>query len=135
MASVTEYSAIQEKTMREIVKNDNKFHSSYYISDIPFAEMLQTSSDGLAFTIASATVTLVVPGGTARIDLRHSEEQKCWFFTVVIGAEEIKGIVHFNTVYNAKGIAAFSFLNDTTLDDDDSITRQLPYANFFIMEK
>lgn len=135
MAKVTEYSEIQEKAMREVVKNDNNFHTSYYIADAPFVEMLQTDENGMSFTIGGATVSLVVPGGTARIDLRRSEEQKCWFFTVLINDEEIKGIVHFNSVYNAKGISSFMFVNETALDDYDSINRLLPYSNFFIMEK
>lgn len=135
MANVTEYSEIQQQAMRKIVKNDNNFHTSYYIADVPFAEMLQTNADGITFTIASATVSLVVPGGTAKIDLRHSDEQKCWFFTAEIGGEEIKGIVHFNTAYNAKGLNTIVFLNETALDDDESITRLLPYSNIFIMGK
>lgn len=135
MASITEYNGIQADTMKEVVKNDNGFHTSFFIADVPFSEMAQINADGKTFTLASATVSLMVSGGTARIDLRHSEEQKCWFFTVAIGTEEIKGIVHFNTVYNAKGLHSFVFLNETELDDDASITRLLPYANFFIMEK
>lgn len=135
MASVTDYSDIQAKAMTEAYKNDNGFHTIFYASDLPFSEMLQVNSDGMSFTNASSTVTLVVPGGTARIDLRHSEEQKCWFFTIEYGGEETKGIVHFNTLYNAKGMHSFMFLNDSNLDDDESITRLLPYSNFFIMVK
>ena len=135
MADITEYSNAQANMMREIVRNDGGFHTSFSISDTPFMEMQRVSGDGMTFTDASATVSLVTDGGTARIDLRHSDERRCWFFTFTEGLEEIKGIIHFNTVYNAKGFVAFAFMNDSGLDDDDSITRLLPYTNFFVMRK
>lgn len=135
MADTTEYSDIQAKAMKSAHSNDNEFHTTFYISDVPFAEMLQTNADGLSFTAASATASIVVPSGIFRVDLRMSEEQECWFFTATFGTDEFSGVVHFNTVYNPKGRYAFMFLNDTDLDDYKSITRLLPYSNFFIMVK
>lgn len=135
MAEITEYTDTQANMMKEMVRNDNGFHTSFSISDMPFMEMQRVDGDGMTITDASSTVSLVTDGGTARVDLRHSDERKCWFFTFSDGSEEIKGIVHFNTVYNAKGIVAFAFMNDSNLDDDASITRFLPYSNFFVMRK
>lgn len=135
MAELYEYSEKQQKIMYDAVKNDNGFHSSFSISEIPLAEMLSVDDRGLEFTQKSATVSINSEVITYRLDIRFSDEQNCWFFTITDGTSSFSGIIHFNTIYNARGEFAVIFLNDSELDDSNSITMALPYSNIFVMRK
>lgn len=135
MAELAEYSNIQSETMQDIVNNDNGFHNTFMVADNPLYEMLQENEKGLTFTQGSATVSLTFGSSALTLNVRHSNEQKCWFFSVSFGNDKYNGIVHFNTIYNPKGKMSFAFLSDSNSDDIESVTRLLPYINFFVMRK
>lgn len=135
MAELTDYSDIQSKAISEIVENDNGFHTEFYIAESPFVSSLSETDDGTTFVQPNFEADIVLSSLTYTVQFEKSNEQKCWFFTVINDEEKIQGIIHFNTIYNSKGLFSFAFLNDSQIDDFDGITMGIPYCNFFLMRK
>ncbi len=133
MANITDYSQIQQKIIKEIVTNDNGFHTTYMMADMPLYAMLEELDNG-EFAVKEDIICSMSSGGsTISFKLWYSQEQKCWYYTLTNLGEEIRGIVHYNTVYNAKGEVAFAILNDNS--DDGDIRNSLPYSNVLVMRK
>lgn len=135
MAELTEYSEIQAKAITEIVANDADFHTEFYIAEYPLLSALSDADDGTTFVQPNCETDITLSSLTYTIQLNKSNEQKCWFFNVTSEDETIQGILHFNTIYNSKGLFSFAFLNDTQADDFEGITLGIPYCNFFLMRK
>lgn len=133
MAELSDYSTTQQKVIKEIVSNDNNFHTSFMIAEMPFFGMLEEVDDGSTIIKRDVMCLLNTGGIDYSIQLHYSEEQNCWFYLLSYLGEEIRGIVHYNTVFNAMGELAFVILNDNINDTDLSIS--LPYSNVFIMRK
>lgn len=132
MAELSDYSAVQQKVIKEIINNDRGFHTDIRIADYPFSEMLiDTDNDGVSVT---QDATIPVDDGEVEynLNIRYSEEQKVWFFTLFTPDDEVNGIVHYNTIYNAKGVIAFVILNDNIESD---MVHSLPYSNLLILRK
>lgn len=130
-----ELSELQQKVVREIIKNDNGFHASFSTAEYPLYNMLSDSEDGL--TIVSECGMAEISDSAINLTLKVwlSREQKCWFFKMITKDNEINGVVHFNTIYNSKGTVSFAFLNDSVLDSVDDITRAIAYSTIFVMRK
>lgn len=135
MAELTDYSDKMQKVIKEAVANDKGFHSEYFIAEFPLSEMLLEDDKGLTFTQESATVAISSNSTNYNLLVRFSNEQNCWFFTISDGSEEFEGIVHFNTVYNAKSDFSFIFLNNNDSGEIYDITQSLPFTSVFIMRK
>ena len=135
MDELADYSNTQAKVIREVVANDRGFHSSYYIADEPFYGMLNETEDGVLFTSPNCEASLTMSSTEYSLSVTRSDELKCWFFAFSYGEEETRGIIHFNTIYNAKGMTAIAFLNDSEEGDFDSINRNLPYSNILLLRK
>lgn len=135
MAELSDYSEIQTKVISEIVKNDAGFHTEFYIADSPLLSALSDADDGTTFVQPNCEADITLSSLTYTIQLEKSNEQKCWFFTVISDEDTIKGVLHFNTIYNSKGLFSFAFLNDSQIDDFNGITMGIPYCNFFLMRK
>lgn len=135
MAELTDYSNIQAKAISEIVKNDAGFHTEFYVADLPLESSLSDTDDGTTFVQTDFEADITLSSLTYTIQMNKSNEQKCWFFTVTSDDEVVQGVLHFNTIYNSKGLFSFAFLNDSQVDDFDGITLGIPYCNFFLMRK
>lgn len=133
MANITEYSDIQQKAIQEIVNLDNGFHTSYMIADLPLYAMLEELDNGQYSVKEDVTCSMSTGGSTYNLNIWYSQSQKCWFYLLSYLGEEIRGIVHYNTVLNAKGELSFAILNDNT--DDRDMSNSLPYSNILVMRK
>lgn len=133
MADLSDYTTFQQKVMTDIVSYDKGFHTSFMIADNPFYGMMEVLDNGETAISKSVSCSLNTGGTDYTLELHYSEEQKCWFYLFAYSGEEIRGIVHYNTVLNAKGELAFVILNDSTEDAD--ITLSLPYSNIFVMRR
>lgn len=133
MADLSEYSTTQQKVMTEIVSNDRGFHDTYMIADMPFYSMLQELDNGETTVRRDVSCSLNTGGSDYTLQLHYSEEQKVWFYTMTYLGEEIRGVVHYNTLFNSMGDLSFAILNDNVSDTDISIS--LPYSNVFVMRK
>lgn len=133
MADISEYSTLQQKVIKEIVENDKGFHSSYMIADMPFYEMLEELDNGQTSVKTNVSCPLSTESTDYDLQLNYSEEQKCWFYTLKFLGEEVRGIVHYNTVFNSMGELSFVILNDNV--DDFDMTASLPYSNVLILRK
>lgn len=133
MADLSEYTTSQQKTIKEIVANDRGFHPNVMIADLPFYNMLDELENGQL--VVKQNVTCSLSTGSLDYDLQiyYSSEQDCWFFKLSKQGEEVRGIVHYNTIYNAMGEVAFAILNDNVSDTDMSAS--LPYSNVLILRK
>lgn len=133
MADITDYTTTQQKVISEIIKNDNNFHTDVLIADLPFYGMLDEYSN----SEVAIKNNVISPLSTGTVDYElqifYSNKQKCWFYKLSSLGEEIRGVVHYNTVFNAKGEIAFAILNDNVNDTD--ITSSLPYSNVLILRK
>lgn len=135
MAELSDFSDIQAKAISEIVKNDAGFHTEFYVADLPFESSLSDADDGTTFVQTDFEADITLSSLTYTIQMNKSNEQKCWFFTVTSDDEVVQGVLHFNTIYNSKGLFSFAFLNDSQVYDFDGITLGIPYCNFFLMRK
>lgn len=133
MSDVSEYSTIQQEVIKEVVKNDKGFHSSYMIAEMPFYEMLVELDNGQTSIRKSVSCPLCTESVDYSLQLNYSDEQKCWFYELKYLGEEIRGVVHYNTVLNAMGELSFVILNDNVDDKDLSVS--LPYSNVFVLRK
>lgn len=133
MADLSEYSTAQQKVIKELVKNDRGFHNSFMIADMPFYGMLEEMENGETTVSTDISCSLNSGGTDITLYLHYSTEQNCWFYTMNYLGEEIRGIVHYNTLFNSMGELAFAILNDNVSDTDLSLS--LPYSNVFIMRK
>lgn len=133
MADLSEYSTLQQKVISEVVKNDNGFHSTYMIADNPFYEMLIELENGQMSVMTNVSCPLSTESTDYTLNLYYSEEQKNWFYELKYLGEEVRGIVHYNTVFNSMGELSFVILNDNV--DDKDITVSLPYSNVLILRK
>lgn len=133
MADITEYSDIQQKAMKEIVKLDSGLHTTFLISDLPLYGMLDQLDNGEM--VVKRDVACSLSTGVVNYDIRiwYSVEQSCWFYTLSYLGEEVTGVVHYNTALNAMGELSFAFLNDN--EEDKDLSNSLPYSNIFIMRK
>lgn len=135
MEGLEGYTECQKKTIEEIITNDKGFHTSFMIADIPLAGMLYETEDGIQEVQRCVSASVSNSSLSYDISLYFSEERNCWFFTVTSGTETFQGILHFNTIYNAKGEFAFAFINDNAAATSKEITAALPYCNFLLMRK
>lgn len=133
MADISDYSTLQQKVIKEIVSNDKGFHSTYMIADAPFYGMLEELDNGETSVKTSVSCPLSASNSEYELQLNYSEEQNCWFYTLKYLGEEVRGIVHYNTVFNAMGELAFVILNDNV--DNIGLTPSLPYSNVLILRK
>lgn len=135
MADLSNYSATQQEVIKKIVENDNGFHSSIMISDIPLIDIISYADNDMQNIARNASVNLSSFGKNYTLTVNYSEMQKCWFFVLSYSENEVRGIIHFNTLYQAKAPVSFAFINDTSSDEIDSISQSLAYSNILIMEK
>ncbi len=133
MADISDFSTNQQNIMKEVVENDRGFHTSFMIAETPFYGMLEELEDGGYTVNQNVECSLSSGGSDYTIQLHYSKEQTCWFYLLTYLSEEIRGIVHYNTVLNAKGELSFVILNDNTESED--ISMSLPYSNVFVMRK
>ena len=133
MADLSDYSEFQQGVMNEVVANDRGFHSTFMIADVPFYGMLEELEDGTTDVKKDVECSLSTGASDITLQLHYSEEQKCWFYTMSYLGDEVRGIVHYNTLLNSMGELSFMFLNDNVSDTDLSLS--LPYTNVFVMEK
>ena len=133
MANISEYSTAQQKVIKEIVSNDRGFHSSYLIADAPFYGMLGELENGELTVKKNVSCSLTTGGSNYELQIFFSEEQNCWFYTLNNLGEEIRGIVHYNTICNAMGEISFAILNDNVSDTD--LSASLPYSNVLVLRK
>ena len=133
MAELSDYSSTQQKVIKEIVSNDKGFHSTYMIADMPFYGMLEELDNGELSVKRNISCPLSTGSTDYDLQLFYSKEQSCWFFVLSNLSDEIRGIVHYNTEYNAMGELAFAILNDNVNDED--ISASLPYSNVLVLRK
>lgn len=133
MSDISEYSTTQQKVIKEIITNDNGFHSSYMIADMPFYGMLTELENGQTSVRSNVTCPLSTGSVDYELQLFYSSERSCWFYVMSNSDDEIRGIVRYNTVVNAKGELAFVILNDN--EDTEDISPSLPYSNVLILRK
>ena len=135
MANISDYSSTQQEIIKNIVNGDKGFHSSIMICDIPLIDMLSYADNDMQNIARNVSVNLSSFGRNYTLTLNYSENQKCWFFILSYSENEIRGAVHFNTVYNANAPVSFAFINDTSSDELNSVCQSLAYSNILIMEK
>jgi len=133
MADISEYTDAQQKVIKGIIANDNGFHKDYLIADQPFYGMLDELDNGTLNVKDNVSSTLSVGSLEYELQIFYSKEQNCWFYKLTYGEEEIRGIIHYNTLYNPMGEIAFSILNDNT--DDTNLSASLPYSNVLILRR
>ena len=133
MANITSYSTAQQKVIKEIVSNDRGFHRSYLIADAPFYGMLGELENGELSVKKNVSCSLTTGSSTYELQIFFSEEQNCWFYILSNLGEEVRGIVHYNTICNAMGEIAFAILNDNVNDTD--LSASLPYSNVLVLRK
>lgn len=133
MADLSEYTEFQQETIKEILENDKGFHNSYMVANAPFYNMLGELESGELDVRKNVSCSLST--GTTDYDLQifYSSEQNCWFYSMTYLGDEIRGVVHYNTVFNAMGEIAFAILNDNS--DDKDLTASIPYSNVLVMRK
>ena len=133
MADITDYSTEQQKVIKQIVANDKGFHKSVMIADMPFYGMLDQKDNG-EYAIKKNVACPLSTGGTDyELQIFYSEEQSCWFYVMKSLGEEVRGVVHYNTIFNAMGEVSFVILNDNV--DDEDMTASLPYSNVLVLGK
>ena len=133
MADLSEYTTLQQKVIKEIVENDRGFHSNYLIADTPFYGMLDELENGELAVRKNVSCSLSTGSSDFELQIFYSEEQSCWFYIMNNLGEEIRGVVHYNTVFNAMGELSFAILNDNVSDTD--LSASLPYSNVLVMRK
>jgi hypothetical protein len=133
MADITDYSESQQKIIKEIISNDNGFHTSYMIADLPLYGMLEETDNGKYAIKKNVMSSLGTSGSDYTLNLWYSVEQKCWFYNLSGLSGDVRGVVHYNTVFNAMGELAFVILNDNITDTE--LTNSLPYSNVLVMRK
>lgn len=133
MSDISEYTTLQQKVIKEVVDNDKGFHSTYMIADLPFYEMLVELDNGQTSIRKNVSCPLSTESTDYNLLLYYSEEQKCWFYELKYLGEEVRGLVHYNTVFNSMGELAFVILNDNV--DDKDLTASLPYSNVLVLRK
>ena len=133
MADLSEYTTTQQKVIREIAEADKGFHSTFLIADTPFYGMAEESDSGEQVTKKNIECSLIVGNTSYTLNIFYSSEQDCWFYKFAYLGEEIRGIVHYNTILNARGETAFAILNDNV--DDSELTASLPYSNVLVLGK
>ena len=132
MADLSDYSDFQQKVIKEIKSNDRGFHTEFMIADYPFSEMIVETESGM--TSINSNVTIPVTDGESEYNLNvyYSPEQKDWFFCFYTPTDEIRGVLHYNTIYNSMGEIAFAVLNDNI---DGDMDMSLPYSNLLLLRK
>lgn len=133
MAELSDYTTIQQDIIKEIVSTDKNFHTVYMIADSPFFSMLEELDNGQLSIKKNVSCSLSTGATSYDLQIFYSEEQSCWFYCLKYLGEEIRGIVHYNTVCNAMGEIAFAILNDNVSDTDLSMS--LPYSNVLVLRK
>lgn len=133
MADLSEYSTTQQKVIKEVITNDKGFHSAYMIADAPFYGMVGEADNGQQVIKKNIECSLSTGNTNYDLNIYYSVEEECWFYKLSYLADEVHGIIHYNTVNNAKGLIAFVVLNDNVNDTD--ITASLPYSNVLVMGK
>lgn len=133
MAEISEYTTPQQNVIKEIIKNDKNLHNNYLIADLPFYNMLDELDNGQLSVRKNVSCSLSTGSVDYELQIFYSKEQECWFYCLTNMQEEIRGIVHYNTVCNAKGELAFAILNDNISDTDLSMS--LPYSNVLVLRK
>lgn len=133
--SIAGFSDKEKKVITEIADNDRGFHSLAFAAEIPFYGMLEQDEDGYTSVADGVSVPIGGDGVDFTIRLERSNENQCWFFSLEFGEDRFDGIIQFNSVYNAKGMYSFAFVNDNDGSTFDDITKSLPYTTFFAMVK
>lgn len=133
MSDISNYSTLQQKVIREVVENDEGFHSTYMIADIPFYGMIEELEDGSVGIKRHVSCPLSSSNTEYELQLDFSEEQNCWFYVLKYLGEEVRGVVHYNTLCNSLGELSFVILNDNLEDKD--LTASLPYSNVLVLRK
>lgn len=133
MADLSEYTTLQQKIIKEIVTNDKGFHTNFMIADLPFYNMLDELENGQLTVKPNVSCSLSTGSLDYDLQINYSKEQDCWFFKLSKQGEDVRGIVHYNTVYNPMGEVAFAILNDNVSDTD--LSASLPYSNVLVLRK
>lgn len=133
MADISEYTTIQQGVIKEIISNDNGFHTEYSIANIPFYGMLKELENGQLGITKNVSSSLSLGSTDYNLQISYSEEQNCWFYNFSYSGEEIRGVIHYNTVFNSMGNIAFAILNDNVNDND--LSSSLPYSNVLVLRK
>ena len=133
MADITEYTTAQQKVIKEIVEADNGFHTNFMIANAPFYDMLGELESGELSVRQNISCSLSTGATDYDLQIFYSTEQECWYYKLTYLGEELRGIIHYNTVFNAMGELAFAILNDNV--DDTGLTASLPYSNVLVMRK
>lgn len=133
MSDISEYTPAQQKVIKEIVANDRGFHTTYMIADLPFYGMMGEADNGEMVVKKNVQCSLSAGSTDYELNIFYCVEEDCWFYNLTYLGEEVRGIIHYNTVFNARGELSFAILNDNINDKD--ITSSLPYSNVLIMRK
>ena len=133
MTDLSEYTTAQQKVIKEIVTNDNGFHTEYSIANMPFYGMLVELENGQLGTKKNVLSSLSTGTVDYNLQIFYSEEQNCWFYCLTYLGAEVRGVIHYNTVFNAMGDIAFAILNDNVNDTD--LSSSLPYSNVLVLRK
>lgn len=133
MIDLSDYSTTQQKVITEIVECDKKFHTNYMIADIPFYNMLGELENGELDVKRNVSCALSTGNTDYELQVFYSTEQNCWFYKFSYLGDELRGIVHYNTLYNAMGEIAFAILNDNVNDTD--LSASIPYSNVLVLRK
>lgn len=131
----------------DAIASDNGFHNTYLLSMAPFIAMISETDSGSIVVSQSAMAEVSDSASSYTIRVWRSDEQKCWFFLVITGTDEIRGVLHFNTIYNAKGETSIMFLNDAEMELPEEVTEEtksewvkkitqnIAYSNILVMRK
>ena len=132
MADLSDYSDFQQKVIKEIKSNDRDFHTEFMIADYPFSEMIVETESGMTSINPNVTIPVTDGGSEYNLNVYYSPEQKDWFFCFYTPTDEIRGVLHYNTIYNGMGEIAFAVLNDNI---DGDMDMSLPYSNLLLLRK
>lgn len=129
------FSDVQSKVITDIFDGDKGFHTNWLVADTPFSGMAYETEEGVVDVQKCAEASVSDSSGEYRIQLYFSDERNCWFFTVFTADDSFSGVLHFNTLYNAKGMFSFVFLNDSVDAATKTITMALPFSNFLLLRR
>lgn len=137
MNELDQLSEAQKEVAKKIIADDKGFHSTYLLANIPFDSMMSETDIGTVVVSECAMAEISDSSSSYTIKVWLSEEQKCWFFLFTTGTDEIRGVLHFNTLYNARGLISFAFLNNNQNDflTAEQIKQNIAYSNILVMRK
>lgn len=137
MSELDQLSEAQKEMATKMISDDKGFHSTYLLANIPFDSMMSETDIGTIAVSECAMAEISDSASNYTIKVWLSEEQKCWFFLFTTGTDEIRGVLHFNTLYNARGVVSFAFLNNNQDNylTAEQIKQNIAYSNILVMRK